>query len=290
MPSDIGSQLSHTVPEVNGAVDSSAPSPLTLDNLNSLNDQWNGGVDVYLTSKEGIEALPAWLHGITPDTKHQTEGGISCTIITVDHGNGLLDAFYFYFYAYNQGNWVLGLPSLEFGDHVGDWEHNMIRFQDSAPQAIWFSQHANGEAFTYAAVQKQGIRPVVFSANGSHANYATSGIHDHTIPNINLSDGPLEDHCDEGTLWDPTLAAYTYSYANDANAFTPYPGSASPNWLYFEGHWGDAQLPDSTAGQVDIFGQRKYVDGPTGPIDKVLDRTAVCPDANNCIVRPTLTQ
>ena len=176
------------------------------------------------------------------------------------------------------------------GDHVGDWEHNMIRFQDSAPQAIWFSQHANGEAFTYAAVQKQGIRPVVFSANGSHANYATSGIHDHTIPNINLSDGPLEDHCDEGTLWDPTLAAYTYSYANDANAFTPYPGSASPNWLYFEGHWGDAQLPDSTAGQVDIFGQRKYVDGPTGPIDKVLDRTAVCPDANNCIVRPTLTQ
>ena len=90
-------------------------------------------------------------------------------------------------------------------------------------------------------------------------------------------------HCDEGTLWDPTLAAYEYSYANTSNTFTPYSGSASPNWLYFEGHWGDAQLPDNASGQVDIFG---YVGGPAGPIDKVLDRTAVCPDANNCIVRP----
>jgi hypothetical protein len=185
------------------------------------------------------------------------------------------------FTPYNQGDWVFNLPSPEFGDHVDGWEHNMIRFQSGEPQAVWYSQHANGEAFTYAAVQKQGIRPLAFVANGSHANYATSGTHDHTIPNVNLPGGPLEYHCDEGTLWDPTLAAYEYSYANTSNTFTLYSGSASPNWLYFEGHWGDTQLPDSALGQVDIFGQRKYVGGPTGPLDKVLDRTAVCLDANS---------
>jgi hypothetical protein len=287
LPSDIASQLTHTIPEVSGVVDSNAPSPLTLENLNSLNSAGNGGVDVYLTSKEGIQALPAWLDGVRPDTSHKTEGATSCTIITVDKGSGGLDAFYFYFYAYNQGDWVLNLPSLEFGDHVGDWEHNMIRFQNGVPQAVWFSQHADGEAFTYAAVQKQGVRPVTFVANGTHANYATTGTHDHTIPGLNLPGGPLEDHCDEGTLWDPTLAAFAYSY--DGTAFAPYSGSVSPNWLYFAGHWGDAQLPDSTPGQVDIFGQAKYVAGPTGPIDKVLNRTAVCPNANNCFVRPILT-
>jgi hypothetical protein len=279
--------LAHTIPEVGGVVDSSAPSPLTLDNLNRLNGAGNGGGNVYLTSKEGIEALPAWLNGVRPDAAtHRTEGATSCAIITVDKGNGGLDAFYFYFYAYNQGNWVLGLPSLEFGDHVGDWEHNMVRFQNGVPQAVWFSQHAGGEAFTYAAVQKQNLRPVTFVAKGTHANYATAGTHDHTVPDVNLPGGPLEDHCDQGTLWDPTLAAFAYRY--DGAAFAPYSGSPSPDWLDFAGHWGDAQLPDGAPGQVDILGQAKYVDGPTGPVDKVLNRTAVCPDARKCPVRSAL--
>lgn len=42
--------------------------------------------------------------------------------------------YYMYFYAFDQGNAVLG---QEIGDHVGDWEHNMIRFKNGIPQAIW---------------------------------------------------------------------------------------------------------------------------------------------------------
>lgn len=57
-------------------------------------------------------------------------------------------------------------------------EHNMIRFKDGEPQAIWYSQHEYGEAFTYDAVHKIGKRPIGFSAKGSHANYAASGSHD----------------------------------------------------------------------------------------------------------------
>lgn len=81
----------------------------------------------------------------------------SCAIIINDHGNGLVDVYYFYFYAYNLGALVL---FQELGSHVGDWEHNMIRFQDGRPMEMWFSQHANGEAFTYEAVKKKGVRPL----------------------------------------------------------------------------------------------------------------------------------
>jgi hypothetical protein len=81
---------------------------------------------------------------------------------------------------------------MEFGDHVGDWyveskvfsicaqltrsrEHNMIRFSNGNPQAIWYSQHAGGQAFTYEATEKQGKRPYAYSANGTHAVYVIAG-------------------------------------------------------------------------------------------------------------------
>jgi len=34
----------------------------------------------------------------------------------------------------------------------------MIRFQNGIPQAVWLSQHQGGQAFTYNAVQKNGLR------------------------------------------------------------------------------------------------------------------------------------
>lgn len=243
-----------------------------------------------MTSNEGIQALPSWFNGVKPTADGSIGNARGSAIITVAKPNNVLDAFYFFFYAYNQGDWVFNTPSLEFGDHVGDWEHTMIRFVNEMPQAIWYSQHSSGEAFTYATVEKDsGIRPVVYSANGTHANYATSGIHDHTIPNFNLPVGPLEDHTDKGTRWDPILNAYTYSYDITTNTFVPYNGQDPIEWLEFSGNWGDAQLPDSTPGQIDIFGEAKYVGGPTGPADKDLARSAVCPDGDACIIRPILT-
>lgn len=47
---------------------------------------------------------------------------------------------------------------LRLTHEVKDWEHNMIRFEKGKPTAIWYSQHSNGEAFTYAAVSKSGLR------------------------------------------------------------------------------------------------------------------------------------
>ncbi|PLB37339.1 uncharacterized protein BDW47DRAFT_118180 [Aspergillus candidus] len=278
MPSDIGQQLGHTTPQVNWKPIHGAPSPLTLNNLDSLNDL--GNTSVFLTSIEGIDAdpQPAWFRGVTPDENGQTKDAVTSTIIVREHGDNIVDAFYFYFNAYNQGNTVLG---MEFGDHIGDWEHNMIRFENGTPKALWYSQHSNGQAFTYDATEKQDKRPLAYSAKGAHAVYATEGNHDHTIPHLNLPAGFLVDTTEKGILWDPVQNAYAYSYDDADGSFHPYDPAYPVSWLRFNGRWGDDALP----GGPSLFGQPKYAAGPNGPQFKNLVRENVCPD-KPCVVLP----
>lgn len=122
-PADLAGHVSHVIPEINRTVVSGAPSPLTLSNLDSLNSFG----DVYLTSKEGINASPqpSWFTGVKPQGNGQTTGATSCAIVVADKGSGLVDVFYFYFYSYDQGNKVLG---IEFGDHVGDCRFRSASF------------------------------------------------------------------------------------------------------------------------------------------------------------------
>ena len=93
----------------------------------------------------------------------------------------------------------------------------------------------------------------MYIANGTHANYATPGTHDHTIPNINLPNGPIEDYTDQGAFWDPIKSAYFFSYDATSQAFSAYDASTPVNWLYYLGHWGDKQYPDSDSRQQTIL-------------------------------------
>jgi hypothetical protein len=144
-PSDIATQLTNTEPRVDFNVVSD--QPMTLDHLAFLNDL--GGENVYLTSKVKpySDPVPAFLFGVLPNSEGETDGAVSSTIVVNDHGDGTVDAFYFYFYAFDRG-------ALSIGNHVGDWEHSMIRFVDETPSALWYSQHSGGQAFKYSAVQK----------------------------------------------------------------------------------------------------------------------------------------
>jgi Vacuolar protein sorting-associated protein 62 len=283
----MAAQVENTHPRINLTAITDPPSPLTLHNLDDLNSYGRNGLNVFLTSDIDVTTSPTWLEGVVPDsTTGKTHNAISCAIVINDHGSGFVDAFYMYFYAFNQGNtfWF-----RELGDHIGDWEHNMIRFQDGEPQAIWYSQHGNGQAFKYEVVEKQGKRPITYSAKGSHASYAVAGIHDHTIPDLNLPAGFLLDYTSQGLLWDPTLSAYFYNYDPEFASFESINDSPVAA-MTFKGRWGDEQYPDEDPRQPPpFFGFRKFVGGPTGPWDKQLNRTKVCPETGiPCIIRSNL--
>lgn len=76
-------------------------------------------------------------------------------LIVVPKENGVVDAFWFFFYSYNLGNAVF---NVRFGNHVGDWEHTTVRFQNGVPKAVFFSEHSFGEAYTWDAIEKSGKR------------------------------------------------------------------------------------------------------------------------------------
>jgi hypothetical protein len=134
--------LNNTFPTLNYTSLTNIPSPLLLSDLDLLNTLVNCtdfNCPVYLTSKDNVTANPPWLYGVLPDaTTFETIGAKSCAVIVNDHGNGLVDAFYMYFYAFNLGETVFGQV---LGDHVGDWEHSMVRFQNGTPISVWLSQH-----------------------------------------------------------------------------------------------------------------------------------------------------
>jgi len=293
-PADISSQLVNTQPQVNFTPVANAPHPLTLNNLNQLSSTSSSQIFLTSLSDPTTSPRPQYLYGVTPNSSGKTENAISSTIITVDHGNGAVDAFYMYFYAFDYGGNYLD-KKLNIGNHVGDWEHNMIRFVNGTPEAVWFSQHAGGQAFKYEALEKfeGGVRPVVYAANGTHANYALPGTHDHTIPGLNLPAGPIEDHADAGPIWDPTLSAYYYTFDPQSSKFTAYDNATTPvEWLYFKGNWGDEKYPKSDPRQECFLGVEalcKFSGGPTGPGDKDLDRKRVCPDSQDlCLVLDVL--
>lgn len=283
-PTDLNAFLANTVPQINFQTVSTPP--YNLNNLNTLDPA------IFLTSKDDITKNPTWIKGTKPDQSGKTQNAITAAIIVNDKGAGNVDAFYMFFYAYNYGGNVLGLKQLNFGNHVGDWEHLMLRFKNGKPEWVWFSQHANGQAFAYGSLKKQGERPVAYVSKGSHANYAITGKHDHVIPNLNLPGGVLEDDTNAGTLWDPTLCAFWYAFNETGKAgFRAYDASgATPTgYLGFRGRWGDQEYSKSDKRQVKLFGQAKFSNGVTGPVDKQLGRKEVCPDNGlTCIYRRIL--
>jgi len=90
-------------------------------------------------------------------------------LIVVPKDNGVVDAFWFFFYSYNLGNAVF---NVRFGNHVGDWEHTAVRFKDGVPKAVYFSEHSFGDAYTWDAVEKKGKRVGYFcQPRLNRANY-----------------------------------------------------------------------------------------------------------------------
>ena len=229
-------------------------------------------------------------------------------LVLVDKGHGILDAFWFYFYSYNLGTTVF---NIRFGNHIGDWEHSLVRFHNGVPKAVFFSAHSGGTAYTFNAVEKgkgpgREGRPVLYSAFGSHAMYAMPGKHPYILPF-----GLLADVTDKGPLWDPALNYYAYHYNTtsthdqDAKYITTnrplsqrhdtfQPASSNPaaptGWFWFRGHWGDKFYELNDWRQWRFVGQYHYVNGPLGPNFKNLGRSKVCQSGLTCVILDSIAE
>ncbi|KAJ9623970.1 Vacuolar protein sorting-associated protein 62 [Taxawa tesnikishii (nom. ined.)] len=312
-PCDIAEHLVHTSPHLNYTLIESMRDDRTLDNLDELNQY---GRYVYLQSDDNVEERPGWLGGSknipetpgdsndensadwpptpplidhlvpeslkkgdtdTPPAEHSGGGHSTApaVLVVIPKADGIVDAFWFYFYSYNLGNQVL---NVRFGNHVGDWEHTVVRFQGGEPISVYLSEHNFGTAYTYFAMEKYGKRPVTYSATGTHAMYATPGLHPYVLPW-----GLLHDQTDRGPLWDPLLNAHSYTYNHTegilrSSLLTP---RAPTSWFYYRGHWGDKFYPLSDPRQYRFAGQYHYVSGPSGPRYKNLGRKDVCQGRGN---------
>lgn len=229
-------------------------------------------------------------------------------LIMIDKGHGIIDAFWFYFYSYNLGTTVF---NIRFGNHIGDWEHSLIRFHNGVAKAVFFSAHSGGTAYTYNAVEKgkgpgREGRPVLYSAFGSHAMYAMPGKHPYILPF-----GILADVTDKGPLWDPALNYYAYHYntsgthdqdakyvstnlppAQRRNSLQPASNNpAAPmGWFWFTGHWGDKFYELYDWRQWRFVGQYHYVNGPLGPRFKNLGRSKVCQSGLTCTILDSIAE
>lgn len=75
-----------------------------LDQLNAVGDRC--GENVYLTANDDLSTDPEWLKGCEIDSDGGANGEKTGVIILTDKGNGVLDVFYFYFWAFNYGGVV----------------------------------------------------------------------------------------------------------------------------------------------------------------------------------------
>lgn len=222
-------------------------------------------------------------------------------LVVVPKEDGIVDAFWFFFYSFNLGQTVL---NIRFGNHVGDWEHTLIRFKDGKPIQVFLSEHNFGDAYAWHALEKyvpnptgEGTmigtwsnhsaaqiakRPVVYSAVGSHAMYAQPGLHPYILPW-----GMLHDQTDRGPLWDPAMNAksFLYDYHDRSIRTSTRNPKAPTSWFNYAGHWGDKYYALNDPRQYRFAGQYHYVNGPSGPKFKNLARQHVCQGGEKCHIR-----
>lgn len=289
-------------------LDNITQGPLDIKDLSKLTNITNKSEEqIFMTALDDFSLDPEWITGEfnKPNYYSGELKDAPAALIVVDKGNGWVDAYWFYFYSFNLGPFVMGLGP--FGNHIGDWEHSLVRFYNGQPVILWMSAHGGGGAYLYQNIETPKTskfikpseyigedQPLIFSARGTHANYPSTGQHAHDLPwSI------LNDFTDRGPLWNPKMnyLAYTFDPSSDkltyANGSIPFREAEYGDWLLYDGTWGDPLLNETDPRQVWAPApfEWRYIDGPTGPLTKHLERTSPCQRAkwwnfwNGCNVR-----
>lgn len=133
------------------------------------------------------------------------------------------------------------------GRHQGDWEHVTIRLRGTEPVAVAFYSHGSPRILPWSAVEREGGRLVVYSAQGSHASYSAPSSERgerRCIRNV----GCLVDRTERSPRrWE------TWRLLSDARA---------KPWYGFGGAWGSIGPWYRAEG---VVGRRRETAGPLGP-------------------------
>ena len=165
----------------------------------------------------------------------------------IKHGTAtVLQYWYFSYddlYSYNYPP-----DDLFWQAHEGDWEHVTVVVRGDQAVSVGYSQHCAGERRAWADVERWPgtSHPVVYVANGSHANLFAPGEHPiaeacippEAIAVLNAYGLPLpNDHAHPGSsIYGPAgLAGVTPTAIRTVS-------SGSPRWIRFDGTWGEAQV------------------------------------------------
>jgi hypothetical protein len=153
---------------------------------------------------------------------------------------GAIALQYWFFYVYNDFN----------NKHEGDWEMIQLVFDaenvdaavGTSPALVGYSQHSGAERAEWGSDKLEivdGTHPVVYPAEGSHANFFSSALY-------------LGRSSDTGVGCDDTTGEHLELRPEVAVIPTePDDYLAAYPWLGFEGHWGERQ--------------ESFYNGPTGP-------------------------
>ena len=163
--------------------------------------------------------------------------------VTREEGRpGFLALQYWFFWYHNPAK----------NDHEGDWEFIQLLFEadtvaealDESPVAVGYAQHTGGERASWddEKLERDGDRPVVYAARGSHASYFGSALYlgrsSREGFGCDNTDGPSR-------RLDPTVVMLPDEVTDPADPLA---------WLSFQGRWGQRE-----AG---------FFNGPTGPFAK----------------------
>jgi hypothetical protein len=148
---------------------------------------------------------------------------------------------YWLYYAYNPQD----RSPLRTGRHEGDWELVQLRLgADGRPDLATLSQHswAEGCAWPELELARAGVVdvPVVYVANGSHANYSRPGDYDRPFPD------PTDEADGRGREVRPAL--------------TPISDRA-PAWVAYPGRWGESDAGFVPGESPSPFGPRFQASG-----------------------------
>ena len=161
---------------------------------------------------------------------------------------------YWFWYPFNPYS-----PTVPAGElwqvHEGDWEAvSVILDLRGKPLSVGYSQHSAGARRAWITTPRRGLRPLVYVALGSHANYFEPGRHRFDprvvspllISVIEQNGERPVDNTARGRVVRPTLVQVS---------------ATAPSWMAFAGKWGEDEYLKVPGGQPVASGGA----GPVGP-------------------------